>query len=164
MLSPSFALAGMGSPTQSQWRWAFTATKGEMLNAQEHCVHLTLCIVIPRELSLALVHGIQVHGYFVRLARATWCLGGKGCRIWTDRGIGGMVCVCSRDERETAGSWAVGLFLFHPWATCQSLDTEDERGWREREQESEERADASEKILTKMQGCWQKLDVRSFKR
>lgn len=30
--------------------------------------------------------------------------------------------VCSRDERETAGSWAVGLFLFHPWAGGQSLD------------------------------------------
>lgn len=38
-----------------------------------------------------------------------------------------MVCVCSWDERETAGSRAVGLFLFHPWAGCQSSDTEDER-------------------------------------
>lgn len=35
--------------------------------------------------------------------------------------------VCSWDERETAGSWAVGLFLFHPWAGGQSLDTEEER-------------------------------------
>lgn len=30
--------------------------------------------------------------------------------------------VCSWDERETAGSCAVGLFLFHPWAGGQSLD------------------------------------------
>lgn len=36
-------------------------------------------------------------------------------------------CVCSLDERETAGSWAVGLFLFHLRAGCQSLGTEDER-------------------------------------
>lgn len=36
-------------------------------------------------------------------------------------------CVCSWDERETAGSRAVGLFLFHPWAGCQSSDTQDER-------------------------------------
>lgn len=31
-------------------------------------------------------------------------------------------CVCSRDERETAGSWAVSLFPFHPRAGGQSLD------------------------------------------
>lgn len=36
-------------------------------------------------------------------------------------------CVCSWDERETAGNWAVGLFLFHLWAVGQSLDTEDRR-------------------------------------
>lgn len=75
-----------------------------------HCVHLTLCIVSPRDSSCSGVHGIQVHGYFARLARAFWCLGGK------DVGFGPRDGVCSRDEREAAGSWAVGLFLFHLWA------------------------------------------------
>lgn len=31
--------------------------------------------------------------------------------------------VCSRDEREAAGNCPVGLFLFHPPAGGQSLDT-----------------------------------------
>lgn len=44
-----------------------------------------------------------------------------------DRGRHWRDGVCSRDERETAGSWAVGLFPFHPRARGQSLDTEDER-------------------------------------
>lgn len=46
---------------------------------------------------------------------------GKGCGIWRDG-------VCSWDEREAAGSWAVGLFLFHLRASGQSLD----KGGRER--------------------------------
>lgn len=36
-------------------------------------------------------------------------------------------CVCSWDEREAAGSWAVGLFLFHLWAASQTMDTGEER-------------------------------------
>lgn len=35
--------------------------------------------------------------------------------------------VCSWDERETAESWAVSLFPFHPRAGGQSLDREDEK-------------------------------------
>lgn len=49
--------------------------------------------------------------------------------------------MCSWDEKEAAGSWAVGLFLFHLRAEGQSLDREGER-WRERrngEQESGKR-------------------------
>lgn len=36
--------------------------------------------------------------------------------------------MCSRDEREAAGSWAAGLFLFHLRAGGQILDTEGEDG------------------------------------
>lgn len=36
-------------------------------------------------------------------------------------------CVCSWDEREAAGSRAVGLFLFHLQAASQIMDTEEER-------------------------------------
>ena len=61
--------------------------------------------------------------------------------------------MCSWDERKTAGSWAVGLFLFHPRAGGQTLDTEDERLWREREQESEARADGSRNRFGKRWGC-----------
>lgn len=36
------------------------------------------------------------------------------------------VCVYCRDEREAAGNCPVGLFLFHPSAGGQSLDTTDD--------------------------------------
>lgn len=42
------------------------------------------------------------------------------------------VCVYSRDEREAAGNYPVGLFLFHPSAGGQSLDATDERCWNRR--------------------------------
>lgn len=34
--------------------------------------------------------------------------------------------MCSRDEKETAGSWAVSLFPFHAQAGGQRQDREDE--------------------------------------
>lgn len=149
VFSPSFSLAGTGFMLQSQWHWVFYHHKDETLNAQD-TVCIWHCALCPHETCHSLVHGIQVHGYFVRLARATWCWGERlrdldGWRHWRDG-------VCSRDERETAGSWVVGLFLFHPWAGGQRVDTEDERWWREREQESEERADTSRKRLRKRWG------------
>lgn len=65
--------------------------------------------------------------------------GGKGCGIWTDGGIGGMVCVCSWDEREAAGSWAVSLFLFHPRAAGQRMRDDGEKGTMESRSQKKKR-------------------------
>lgn len=134
--------------------------KGEMLNAQEHCVRLTLCIVIPWGLSLSLVHGIHVHGYFVWLARATWCWGERlqdldWWRHWKD----GVCVVGMRGRQQGAGQSVCSCSIRGLDARAR---TQRMRGWREREQESGERADTSRTILRNMWGCWEKLDMRSL--
>jgi len=63
---------------------------------------------------------------------------GKGGGTWTDGGIGGMVCVVGMREGQQ-GAGHSGLFLFHPRAGGQSLDTEDgERGSRSQKRGREE--------------------------
>lgn len=110
--------------------------KGETLNAPEHCVHLTLCIVSPHETCHSLVHGIQVHGYFVRLARATWCWGGKGCGIWTDGAIGGMVCVVGMRGRQQGAGQSV--------CSC-SINGLEARAWTQRMRDDGEKESRSQK-------------------
>lgn len=130
VLYPIFPLAGIGFVLQRQWHRVFTTTKAKSwMHRNTVCIwHCALC---PHEIC----HSLLYMGSRSMAILCGWpgpcSVEGKGCRIWTDGGIGGMVCVVGM-RGETAGSWAVGLFLFHPWAGGQSLDIEDERWWRER--------------------------------
>lgn len=144
------SLAGIGLMLQSQWHlffFFFYYHKGEMLNAQEHCVHLTLCIVSPWDLSLSLVHRIQVHGYFVRLARASWCWWGKGCGIWTDGGIGGMVCVVGMRGRQRGAGQSV--------CSC-SIHGLEARAWTQRRRDDGEKGSRSQKRGRKVERHWER--------